>query len=87
MTSSASKNFELAVLSLNHEKYLSQTGSEKSNKTKIYIFSNDVSDALDALGKNDFIKVIIKQGNDNSQEGFIPMHNYRRAKSWAYSIQ
>jgi len=87
MTSSASKNFELAVLSLNHEKYLSQTGSEKSNKTKIYIFSNDVSDALDVLGKNDFIKVIIKQGNDNSQEGFIPMHNYRRAKSWAYSIQ
>ncbi|MBT5385060.1 MAG: hypothetical protein HN583_05885 [Kordiimonadaceae bacterium] len=90
MNNSVSKNYELAVLSFKHEKYLSQTDVKKSKNSKIFIFSNEVSRAFDVLGKNDFMKVIITQSNNNgslSQEGFIPLHNFRRAKNWAYSTQ
>ena len=67
-----------------------QSDVKKSKNSKIFIFSNEVSRAFDVLGKNDFMKVIITQSNNNgsrSQEGFIPLHNFRRAKNWAYSTQ
>mgnify|MGYP007116847095 FL=1 len=76
-----------AMLSSDHDNYLSQSGSVRSENSRVYIFPKETLPALEVLGKNDLLKLIITKNGDVEQEGVIPLHNYRRAKNWAYSIQ
>jgi|TARA_R110002096_G_C14661942_1_gene728522 hypothetical protein len=87
MTSSAARKIVQAMLSSDHDNYLSQSGSVRSENSRVYIFPKETLPALEVLGKNDLLKLIITKNGDVEQEGVIPLHNYRRAKNWAYSIQ
>ena len=54
------------------------------------MFAEDTLAALEALGKNDILKLTIEvksEDGNNKLQTNIPVNNYHRAKNWAYSIQ
>lgn len=78
-----------AVLSNNHNKFKAQTGAKVNLGDKVYIFPKNTLGEIDRLSKNDMLSIIIKYSSDNNKEetGMIPIHNYHRAKNWAYTTQ
>lgn len=87
LMNSPSKKMIMGTLSVDQNHYASQTGLERYKDSKVYIFSKETLPAIELLGKNDVLKLTIKQDGDKVEDGVIPLHNYRRAKNWAYSIQ
>ncbi len=90
MTASAGKKTFTALLSKNHDRYREQVGTKERPSGKVYIFPQEVLPEIENLLKNDMIKLTFntKLGVDvNIYKAMIPVHNYHRAKNWAYAQQ
>ncbi len=89
MLASADKVLINATPRLNTEPYAAQTGEEASANAKVFIFPEGTLAQIEELGRNDVIYLSVdtlaEEGNNKST--VIPVHNYHRAKNWAYSVQ
>ncbi len=87
--SSGKRNIE-ASYSAENKRFSSQTGVKPADGTKVFMFPAGTLDELDKLKKNDVVKLTVEvnEGDDHTQKEYvIPVHNYHRAKNWAYSTQ
>lgn len=90
MMSSSDKVVAEASYSDDHKKYLAQVGSSADENSKVYILPKETLSNLEKLHRNDLLKLtILFEGQESEavHEGVVPMHNYHRARNWAYSDQ
>lgn len=67
--------------------YTSQTGTAPKDGLVVYMFSKDTLPAIEALHKNDVLRLTFKSDDGGEKSSVISVHNYPRAKNWAFSVQ
>ncbi|MBT5185343.1 MAG: hypothetical protein HOM01_00950 [Kordiimonadaceae bacterium] len=88
MSSSSNKEIFEASLNTDKNQFQSQTGIKAKEGKLVYIFSKDALSKMENLLKNDVVKLsinIVKDKENKQYDGLIPIHNYHRAKNWAYA--
>lgn len=68
-------------------KYTSQTGTEPAEGLVVYMFPKEMLPAVEGLHKNDVLRLTLMDDDGTEKRSVIPVHNYHRAKNWAYSVQ
>lgn len=78
-----------AKLVANNEPYAAQTGNVARDGAKVYLFPEGTLTTIERLEKNDILQLTVDPAGEegNNKKTVIPIHNYHRAKNWAYSIQ
>lgn len=80
---------EAELFTRNIMPYATQTGGNVSDGAKVFLFPEGTLQLIERLEKNDILNLTVdtnkEQGNNKST--VIPVHNYHRARNWAYSIQ
>lgn len=90
MDGSETKNTVSGISSDEHDKYRAQTGTDIPENSSVYIFPKETLASIEKLHKNDVVKLTVevkKQDGNEQWVSIIPVHNYHRAKNWAYSTQ
>lgn len=88
--SSSDKQLILAKKSDEHISYLSQTGDEDPSNSAVFMFPAGTLTEIEKLKKNDLLYLTVEaEGEDehNQKKFIMPIHNYHRAKNWAFAIQ
>lgn len=75
-----------ARLSDDHSKFKAQTGDVAVEGSTVYILPEKTLSNIDKLHKNDVLILTIETGSGEI-ENIMPVHNYLRAKNWAYITQ
>lgn len=63
-----------------------QTGEDAADGSMVYIFPKETLENIDKLHKNDVL-VLTVTTDSGEIENIMPLHNYLRAKNWAYISQ
>ncbi len=80
---------EAVLLKHNTEPYVTQTGGNVVDNAKVFLFPAGTLQLINQLDKNDvlYLTVDTNMEESNNRNTVIPVHNYHRARNWAYSIQ
>lgn len=78
-----------AAENTNIEAYAAQTGEISAADAKVFLFPEGTLAAIEKLEKNDVLQLTVDTSSEDgdNKKTVIPMHNYHRAKNWAYSTQ
>ena len=90
MDGSQGKNTVRALSSDEHNIYRAQTGADIQENSVVYMFPEGTLQSIEKLHKNDVVKLTVEintQEGNNEWISLIPVHNYHRAKNWAYTSQ
>lgn len=87
MVASQDKKKIIGLKSKTLSKYAVQTGAALTQGMVVYMFPTEILSSVEALHKNDVLRLTLINDDDTEQSGVIPVHNYHRAKNWAYAIQ
>lgn len=90
MDGSQGKNTVSGVSSDEHDQYKAQTGADTPENSVLYMFPKETLASIEKLHKNDVVKLTVEintQDGNDQWVSIIPLHNYHRAKNWAYTAQ
>lgn len=78
-----------AIFASDNGHYSAQTGETAPMGAKVFLFPIGTLSAIENLEKNDVLYLTVDTASEdgNNKKTVIPIHNYHRAKNWAYSIQ
>ena len=88
--SSVDKQVINAQISDEHNSYLSQVGSKPPEDSVVFMFPMGTLEEIEKLKKNDLLYLTVEAEDEdehNQKTYTMPVHNYHRAKNWAYAIQ
>lgn len=83
-TSKDKISFE-GTLSNEHDQLGAQSGAEKMDNAKIFIFPKATFQKLAQLKKNDIVKLEFSLKNEKQNDGLMPIDNFHNAINWASS--
>ncbi|MCC3860387.1 hypothetical protein [Pseudemcibacter aquimaris] len=75
-----------AALSSSNDNQKMQTGDQGMENAKVFVFEKGTLANIDKLHKNDVLILNIDTGED-VVENIMPIHNYMRARNWAYTTE
>jgi hypothetical protein len=89
LASSDKMEVEAELLTQNTGLYAAQTGGNVIDDTKVFLFPQGTLSLIEKLDKNDVIYLTVDTDKEegNNRKTVMPVHNYHRARNWAYSIQ
>lgn len=74
------------AISAAHQSQKAQTGDIGNEDAKVYVFDKATLGHINQLHKNDVLILTIDTGEEKI-ENIMPLHNYMRAKNWAYTTE
>ena len=86
LKASENKMVKQAKLTTDKQTLKAQTGEEIDQNSLVYLLPTETLGQIDQLHKNDVLVLTVKT-NSGDIETIMPVHNYLRAKNWAYIAQ